>query len=67
MANPGLKDRLTPEELEKQTLDAELDRQLDQTFPASDPPKITRGAPSPFGKIERSNRGTHPPSTSPKE
>jgi hypothetical protein len=35
----------TPEEREKQELDAELDRQLEQTFPASDPPKITRSTP----------------------
>jgi hypothetical protein len=27
---------------EKQRLDEELDRQLRETFPASDPPKITR-------------------------
>ena len=32
----------TLEEREKRELDAELDRQLEQTFPASDPPKITR-------------------------
>jgi hypothetical protein len=35
----------TPEEREKRELDAELDRQLEQTFPASDPPKITRSTP----------------------
>ena len=33
----------TPEQREKRELDEELDRQLQQTFPASDPPKITRG------------------------
>jgi hypothetical protein len=27
---------------EKRRLDEELDRQLEQSFPASDPPKITR-------------------------
>lgn len=32
----------TPEERQKRKLDEELDRQLEQTFPASDPPKITR-------------------------
>jgi hypothetical protein len=32
----------TPEQREKRKLDEELDRQLEQTFPASDPPKITR-------------------------
>jgi hypothetical protein len=26
-------------------IDAELDRELEQTFPASDPPQITRGDP----------------------
>ena len=40
------KSKETPEEREKRELDDELDRQLDQTFPASDPPKITRSAPS---------------------
>jgi hypothetical protein len=29
----------------KRKLDEELDRQLEQTFPASDPPKITRTRP----------------------
>ncbi len=33
------------EEREKRKLDEELDRQLEQTFPASDPPKITRITP----------------------
>ena len=32
----------TREQREKRELDEELDRQLEQTFPASDPPKITR-------------------------
>jgi hypothetical protein len=32
----------TREEREKRQLDEELDRQLEHTFPASDPPKITR-------------------------
>lgn len=30
---------------EKRELDEELNRQLEQTFPASDPPKITRTPP----------------------
>jgi hypothetical protein len=30
---------------EKQKLDDELDRELEQTFPASDPPTVTRNAP----------------------
>jgi hypothetical protein len=32
----------TPEEEEREALDRELDEELDDTFPASDPPKITR-------------------------
>jgi len=32
----------TPAERQKRELDEELERQLQQTFPASDPPKITR-------------------------
>jgi hypothetical protein len=35
----------TQKQHEKRKLDEELDRQLEQTFPASDPPKITRGVP----------------------
>jgi hypothetical protein len=34
----------TSEQREKRELDEELDRQLRETFPASDPPKITRPA-----------------------
>lgn len=34
----------TREQREKRELDEELNRQLEQTFPASDPPKITRAA-----------------------
>jgi hypothetical protein len=36
------KERETPEQSQRRKLDEELDRQLEQTFPASDPPKITR-------------------------
>jgi hypothetical protein len=36
------KQKETPEQRVKRELDEELDRQLEQTFPASDPPKITR-------------------------
>jgi hypothetical protein len=39
----------TQKQHEKRKLDEELDRQLEQTFPASDPPKITRG-------VDRKNR-----------
>ena len=30
----------------RQEIEDELDRELEQTFPASDPPKITRSAPA---------------------
>lgn len=36
------KENETSEQREKRELDEELDRQLRETFPASDPPKITR-------------------------
>lgn len=36
----------TRKQREKQELDDELNRQLEQTFPASDPPKITRSIPA---------------------
>jgi hypothetical protein len=36
----------TREEREKRELDEELDRQLEQTFPASDPLKVTRSTPA---------------------
>ena len=38
-------EKLTREQLERKALQEELDRQLEQTFPASDPPKVTRSAP----------------------
>jgi hypothetical protein len=34
------------EQREKQKLDEELDRELEQTFPASDAPTVTRNAPA---------------------
>ena len=34
--------RKTPEDEEREALDRELDEELKETFPASDPPKITR-------------------------
>jgi len=40
----------TREQRERRELDEELDRQLEQTFPASDPPKITRSAPARGGR-----------------
>jgi hypothetical protein len=36
----------TREQREKQEFDDELNRQLEQTFPASDPPKVTRSIPA---------------------
>ena len=49
------KEKETREQREKRKLDEELDRQLEQTFPASDPPKITR-TPQP-GQLTRKPRG----------
>ena len=43
VAMPEEKERL--EKRERQELEDELDLELEQTFPASDPPKITRSAP----------------------
>ena len=34
------------EQREKRELDDELNRQLEETFPASDPPKVTRSSPA---------------------
>jgi hypothetical protein len=34
--------RKTPEDEEREALDRELDEELDDSFPASDPPKVTR-------------------------
>ena len=36
----------TRHERKMRELDDELDRQLDETFPASDPPKVTRSTPA---------------------
>jgi hypothetical protein len=33
-------------EQREQKIEEELDRELEQTFPASDPPKVTRSSPS---------------------
>jgi hypothetical protein len=40
------KEKETCEQREKRELDEELNRQLEQTFPASDPLKITRTVPT---------------------
>ena len=39
------KEKETRQQRNKRKLDEELDRQLEQTFPASDPPKVTRSVP----------------------
>ena len=46
------------DELEKQRLDMELDRELEATFPASDALKITRaGSQTPLRKAGRRRTG----------
>jgi hypothetical protein len=35
----------TRERRERKAIEEELDRELEQTFPASDPPKVTRSSP----------------------
>jgi hypothetical protein len=40
------KKKVTRELADRQDLEDELDRQLEQTFPASDPPKVTRSVRS---------------------
>jgi hypothetical protein len=53
------KEKETREQREKRKLDEELDRQLEQTFPASDPPKITRtpSKPPPDAKDQEQGDG----------
>ena len=40
------KHKETRKQRERRELDNELSRQLEQTFPASDPPKVTRSSPA---------------------
>ena len=40
------KEKETLEQRKKRELDDELDQELEQTFPASDPPKVTRSVPA---------------------
>ena len=40
------KEKETREQREKRELDDELNRQLEETFPASDPLKVTRSSPA---------------------
>jgi hypothetical protein len=51
------KDKETREEREKRELDARLDRELAQSFPASDPPKVTLSAPA--RKARKRRKGGH--------
>jgi hypothetical protein len=39
------KEKPSREQRERKAIEEELDRELEQTFPASDPPKITRSTP----------------------
>jgi hypothetical protein len=52
----------TRERREKRELDDELNRQLEETFPASDPPKVTRSSPaSQITPRPRTDRRRPPP------
>jgi len=52
------KERETREQREKRELDEQLDRELEQTFPASDPPKITRSVrPKPIDPKQQADDG----------
>jgi hypothetical protein len=52
-------DKATEEQRERRELDEELDRQLEQSFPASDPPKITQtgSLPARSDRATRERRG----------
>ena len=49
--------KIAKEELERQRLDLELDRDLEATFPASDALKITRRQPDRYNPEEHSKTG----------
>lgn len=51
------KDKRKSDQDEKQQLDEELGQQLRETFPASDPPKITRG-PSKVGRDDKTQKNS---------
>jgi hypothetical protein len=57
--------RKTPEDEEREDLDRELDEELEDSFPASDPPKVTR-VPSRdrFTGEEDEDDATRPPGSS---
>ncbi len=56
-------ERKTRKRSTREDVEDELDRQLEQTFPASDPPKITRSAPrgqvTPKPEANRGNKHRH--------
>jgi hypothetical protein len=47
----------------RKAVDDQLDRELDQTFPASDPPKVTRSSPdgqiTPKTHVDDDTEGNH--------
>jgi hypothetical protein len=51
------KENETREQRRRRKLDEELDRQLEQTFPASDPPKITRTPTKPTPAADDKEQG----------
>lgn len=51
------KEKRKSDQDEKQQLDEELDQQLRETFPASDPPKITRGS-SKVGRDDKTQKNS---------
>lgn len=53
------KEELTPEQRERKAIEDELGRELEHTFPASDPPKITRSDPD--ARITRRATGRRHP------
>jgi hypothetical protein len=48
-------------EREKRELDRQLDEELEATFPASDPPKITRFSARSPGAADRTRKNAAPP------
>lgn len=51
----------TSSEREKRELDRQLDEELEATFPASDPPKITRYSAKSLGVADRTRKNAAPP------
>jgi hypothetical protein len=50
----------TPSQREKRELDRQLDEELEGTFPASDPPKITRFAAKSRSVADRTGKNAAP-------